>query len=116
MSIYETGISGEEMAESYLTKCGYLPVARRWRGQDGEIDLIMTDGEFTVFVEVKYRPRGRAGEGMMAVTPAKQRRMAHAAVAFLIEREWTNRPVRFDVVEITRDGLRHAVNAFQPSC
>ena len=114
MSKYQTGVSGESIAQHYLEEAGYTLLAQRWRGQDGEIDLIMRDEAYVVFVEVKYRPNGRQGEGLMAVTPAKQRRMAHAALAFLIQQEWMNVPVRFDVVEITRDGIRHVPNAFQP--
>ena len=112
MSVYRTGLSGEEQAERYLHSRGYETVARRWRGEDGEIDLIMKDGEFIVLVEVKFRPSGRSGDGLKAVTPAKRRRMTHAAEAFLMEREWMNVPVRFDVVEITRDGMNHVINAF----
>ena len=48
----------------------------------------------------------------MAVTSAKQRRMRHAAMKFLMEREWMERLVRFDVVEVTRDGILHIPNAF----
>lgn len=114
MSVYKTGLSGEEFALAYLTEQGCQCMERRFRAEDGEIDLIMRDGDYVVFVEVKYRPGSPAGHGMMAVTAAKQRRMAHAALAFLAQREWMNVPVRFDVVEITRDGLRHVPNAFQP--
>jgi len=50
----------------------------------------------------------------MAVTPAKQRRMAHAALHFLVNRELLNCPVRFDVVEISSRGVIHVPNAFMP--
>ena len=112
MKQYDSGISGELLAEQYLSQQGMSLVARRYRGEDGEIDLIMLDGDTVVFVEVKARPASRAGTGLMAVTPAKQRRMTHAATAFLLEREWMERLVRFDVVEITRDGVLHIPNAF----
>lgn len=112
MTRYETGLSGEAQAEKYLVEQGMQAITRRYRGEDGEIDLVMQDGEYIVFVEVKARRRGGYGDGMMAVTPNKQRRMIHAATAFLLEREWMERPVRFDVVEITRDGLIHVPNAF----
>lgn len=112
MKQYESGLNGEALAEHYLCQRGMQFVARRYRGADGEIDLIMEDGDAVVFVEVKSRPKGQAGAGLMAVTPAKQRRMSHAAMCFLLEREWLERPVRFDVVEITRDGILHIPNAF----
>ena len=114
MKQYDKGLSGEQQAENYLSGRGMLCLERRYRGQDGEIDLIMRDSETIVMVEVKYRPEGRAGAGLVAVTPAKQRRMLHAAQSFLLEREWMNVPVRFDVVEITADGILHIPNAFMP--
>lgn len=114
MRQYESGVKGEEQAERYLTGLGMTCLARRYRGEDGEVDLVMAEGETVIFVEVKARPRGHAGDGFLAVTPAKQRRLAHAALHFLVSREWTQRPVRFDVVEITSDGLRHVPNAFMP--
>lgn len=113
MNQYESGLKSEALIERYLCNQGMTVVARRYRGQDGEIDLVMQDHDTIVFVEVKARPRERAGAGLMAVTPAKQRRISHAAQAFLLEREWMERLVRFDVVEITRDGILHIPNAFQ---
>lgn len=112
MSRYESGLTGENQAEAYLAAKGMTVAARRYRAEDGELDLVMLDGETVVFVEVKARPGARAGEGLRAVTPAKQRRMTHAALHFLMKREWMDRPVRFDVVEISRAGILHVPNAF----
>ena len=109
---YGAGLAGEQLAEEYLVNLGMTVLARRYRAQDGEIDLVMQDGEVLVFVEVKARPSGSRGAGLMAVTPAKQRRMTHAALAFLVEREWMDRSVRFDVVEITAGGILYVPNAF----
>lgn len=114
MMQYDKGLTGEQQAEKYLAGLGMLCLERRYRGGDGEIDLVMQDGDTLVMVEVKYRPRSRAGAGLMAVTPAKQRRMLHAAQHYLMAREQTAAPVRFDVVEITTDGLLHLPNAFAP--
>lgn len=114
MKQYDKGLNGEQQAENYLLEQGMLCIDRRYRGQDGEIDLIMREAETIVMVEVKFRPHSRAGAGLRAVTPAKQRRMLHAAQSFLLEREWMDVPVRFDVVEITADGILHIPNAFMP--
>lgn len=114
MSHHGVGLAGEKRAEEYLCGLGMILIARRYRGLDGEIDLVMRDGETIVMVEVKARPRGAAGAGLAAVTPSKQRRILHAAQAFLLEREWFDRPVRFDVVEITSGGILHVPNAFMP--
>lgn len=112
MRQYQTGLTGEDQAERYLTQQGMSCVARRFRAEGGEIDLIMLEGDMVVMVEVKYRPKGMPGDGLRAVTPLKRRRMCRAALAFLVEREWMSRPVRFDVVEITAGGILHVPNAF----
>lgn len=112
MKSHDAGLRGEERAEAYLQKKGMKVLARRYRAQDGEIDLIMEDGGTIVFVEVKARPKGLPGDGLRAVTPAKQRRMTHAAQDFLVAHELLERPVRFDVLEITAGGILHVPNAF----
>ena len=114
MKRYESGLNGEEMAEAYLLRQGMTILERRYHGADGEIDLILRDGEYIVFAEVKYRPQSRIGAGLTAITPVKQRRMTHAALHFLVERGLTEQPVRFDAVEITQDGILHIPNAFMP--
>ena len=115
MKRYDAGIQGEQDAEEALTRPGMTVRTRRYRAEDGEIDLVMQDGETIVFVEVKARPQSRAGQGMLAVTPAKQRRICHAAMHYLLENDCMDVPARFDVVEITRDGLIHVKNAFMAS-
>lgn len=112
MNQYKSGLEGEALAEKYLCQQGMTLLERRYRGADGEIDLIMMEQDTVVFVEVKCRPDGQKGSGLMAVTASKQRRMTHAAQKYLILREWTEVSVRFDVVEITHDGLLHIPNAF----
>ena len=112
MTRYTSGLRGEAQAEAYLEARGMTCLERRYRAADGELDLIMEDGETVVFVEVKYRPQSRAGEGLRAVTPNKRQRMIHAALAYLTEKQTLDRPARFDAVEITRDGVLHIPNAF----
>ena len=112
MRQFESGLKGESLAEMYLCRNGMKCIARRYRAVDGEIDLIMEDDDVLVFVEVKTRPTAGAGNGLIAVTPSKQRRMTHAALAYLAKREYMDRLIRFDVVEITRDGILHIPNAF----
>ncbi len=112
---YADGLQGEQAAEEYLAAKGMTCLARRFRGGDGEVDLIMEDGETIVFVEVKARPRGKAGDGFTAVTPAKQKRITHAAGQYLLSAQCFGRSIRFDVVEITSGGINHVSNAFQPA-
>ena len=66
MKRYDAGIQGEQEAENALTRQGMTLRTRRYRAEDGEIDLVMQDGNAIVFVEVKARPQSRAGQGMLA--------------------------------------------------
>lgn len=112
---YETGLRGENAAEAYLhDRLGMICLERRYRTHCGEIDLIMLDRDTVVFVEVKTRLTGPPGQGLMSVTEDKQRRISRAAVLYLQKIRRMNCPVRFDVIEIRPDSVRHIPNAFQP--
>lgn len=50
---YEAGLCAEDVATRYYRALGYDVLAKRWRGQGGEIDLIVAKDGLTVFVEVK---------------------------------------------------------------
>ena len=108
----EKGKRGEELALDYLTGKGYQLKERRYRAPGGEIDFIVEMGDLLVFVEVKYRPRGQAGSGMEAVNQKKQKRILKAAGEYLRYEDRFARPLRFDVVEITSQGILHVENAF----
>lgn len=112
---YQTGVAGEELAEDYLVKAGMRCLERRYREKCGEVDLIMEDGDTLVFVEVKARfSRENPGAGLGAVTAAKQKRLARCATMYLMKHNALNHSVRFDVIEVNREGILHIPNAFQP--
>ncbi len=111
---YQTGLSGEDLALRYLLRKGMLLLAKRYRAADGEIDLIMQEGSCLVFVEVKYRPSGRRGDGLLSISAGKQRRILHAATVFYTKMHDPALQPRFDVVEITADGIFHLPDAFRP--
>jgi len=112
---YETGIQGEEIAARFLEEeKGMRCLEQRHREKSGEIDLIMEDGQTLVFVEVKARFSAGAGQGLQAVTAAKQRKIAKSATMYLMKHGWLRRSIRFDVIEINQEGIIHIPNAFQP--
>jgi len=114
------GRAGERLAREHLQRLGYRVVASNYRTRFGEIDLIVCDDTWLVFVEVKARRVGALESALQAVPPAKQRRVRSMAAAWLVEA--TDRPrsreLRFDVVAVTvdRDGrlvrLDHLEGAF----
>ncbi|MDO5621037.1 MAG: YraN family protein [Paracoccus sp. (in: a-proteobacteria)] len=50
---YASGMMAEHSVAEHYQIGGAQVLAERWRGRGGEIDLIVQDGEETVFVEVK---------------------------------------------------------------
>ena len=107
------GTKQEQIAAEYLKSLGYLIVETNFRCRQGEVDLIARDGEYLVFVEVKYRTDGRAGEPEEAVTPAKSRTIIKVARFYLYcHRLPETTKCRFDVVAIKGDKVRVIKNAF----
>lgn len=52
---YEYGLESEDLAAKELVKLGMNVLAKRFHTPFGELDLVMQDKEYTVFVEVKAR-------------------------------------------------------------
>ena len=50
---YLSGLSAEESVAQHYAASGAEILARRWRGRSGEVDLVLSQGEEIVFVEVK---------------------------------------------------------------
>ncbi len=109
----ESGARGETLALTYLEKLGYTLLCRNARFGHDEIDLILRDGNTTVFVEVKARSSVKFGLGREAVDAPKQKRMMRAAQAYLMK-NGADVPARFDVVEVElrTGGIVHIPNAF----
>ncbi len=67
------GIQGERIAERHLVARGMTVVDRNWRCPQGEIDLVLNDGDETVFVEVKTRSSVAYGHPLEAITVVEAR-------------------------------------------
>ncbi|GAB4267315.1 MAG: YraN family protein [Methylomicrobium sp.] len=97
-----TGESAEEQAYRYLIDQGLKPVARNYRCQLGELDLIMKDNNTLAVIEVRYRRSDKYGSALESVTSRKQSRIIAATQMYLAQHK-TSCPIRFDVVAITAD-------------
>ena len=69
------GRYGEELAARHLTGLGMALLDRNWRCREGEIDLVLRDGDALVVCEVKTRTDDSHGSPHEAVTPAKLERL-----------------------------------------
>lgn len=99
MATTEKGRWGEELAAKFLRKKHYRLVETNFRCRMGEIDLIVENRHFLVFVEVKLRKSSRFAEAMEFVDLRKQERLKTTAMLYLSQHE-TEKPCRFDVIEI----------------
>ena len=109
----ELGKSGEDLAVAALERLGYAILARRYRTNHGEIDIIARDGDTLVFVEVKARAGDDCGTAAEAVTRHKQRRLASMASDYLARNDLSEVACRFDVVAIDGEVLTVLANAFE---
>jgi len=93
---------GEDLAARHLVAKGYEVVARNWRCETGELDLVVRDGDCLAFVEVRTR-RGRAmGTPEESITAAKQARLSALAEAYVQAHDWPGY-WRLDVVAVEVD-------------
>lgn len=94
-----SGAWGEALAAEYLQKKRYKMVATNYRSRFGEIDLIVHDRKFLVFVEVKLRKSDQFASAREYVDHRKQERIRTTAEIYLSEFPTDLQP-RFDVIEI----------------
>ena len=61
------GQQNENLALTFLRQKGLVLIQRNYRTRLGEIDLIMKDNDYTVFVEVRYRSSTKFGGALLSV-------------------------------------------------
>ena len=93
------GAWGEMKAAEFLRKKRYQLVASGYRCRFGEIDLIVKNRHFLVFVEVKLRKSADFARAMEFVDGRKQERIKKTALLYLNQYPTDLQP-RFDVLEI----------------
>ena len=117
MNARERGVWGEALALEFLNKKRYRTVATGWRSRFGEIDIIVKNSEFIVFVEVKLRKNANFAQAREFVGREKQRKIITTAQLWLASHNTGLQP-RFDVIEVyapdepTAPEIIHIENAF----
>lgn len=99
------GKCGEEAALRFLKENGYRILEVNLKTKFGEIDIVASEKDTLVFIEVKARSSNRFGLPQEAVSAFKQRQIAKSAIAFLKGRKLLDRKARFDVVSVSYCGL-----------
>lgn len=107
------GNKGEDIANEFLIKQGFLVLARNYYIRGGEVDIIFADGDTTVFCEVKLRASNNYGDPSEAVDIRKQQRICRAALGFAYKNKRVDENYRFDIIEIIGKYVNHIKNAFE---
>ena len=113
------GSYGEQRAAAFLRDKGYKLVGMNYHTRLGEIDLIVSDRKYIVFVEVKLRRSASFAAAREYVTVTKRRHIIAAAQSWLQKNPSELQP-RFDVIEVyAPEGMKesslkieHIENAF----
>ncbi len=104
------GNFGEKLACKYLERLGYVLVVRNWTTHWGELDLVMRDSIWLVFIEVKFRSNKNFGDVSCALHYYKQRALSRAIDSYLIK--YPSQQWRVDIVTITAQVSRYQVQHF----
>ncbi|MPM28272.1 hypothetical protein SDC9_74792 [bioreactor metagenome] len=81
---YKKGKEGEEIARKFLIDKGFKLIESNYSNNLGEIDLIMSDKDWLVFVEVKLKIGDKYGTPEEMINKNKLGQIRRVAEAFLI--------------------------------
>ena len=96
----------EEKARVHLETQGMKFIAANQTFKCGELDLVMTDGDTIVFVEVRQRKSNRFGSAVESIDYRKQQKWINAANIWLFTKRnqsLDTAKCRFDVVAFEGD-------------
>ena len=96
----------EQKARAYLETQGLKFIAANQTFKCGELDLVMTDGDTIVFVEVRQRKSNRFGSAVESIDYRKQQKWINAANIWLFTKRnqsLDTAKCRFDVVAFEGD-------------
>lgn len=78
---YHAGLAAEDIVAQTYARKGQATLAKRWRGNSGEIDLIAQNGDGVIFVEVK-KSKTHA-KAVQRITTRQMERIWGAGAEFL---------------------------------
>lgn len=120
------GARGERAASRFLRSSGYRVLGRNLRTRFGEADILCEAPDQSTIVLVEVKTRVRAPDAPLAsrtiapeasVTAKKRRTLLALARHLRKANNWTNRPIRIDVIAVEyaqgsrRPTIRHLVDA-----
>ena len=77
----------ERYVVQMLLEQGYMFIDANYHSRFGEIDIIVADDKYIVFVEVKTRDTNSRSKPLEAVTSGKKKKLIQTALLYLQEHE-----------------------------
>lgn len=114
------GSYGEKLARKFLKRLGYRILKINYLCPTSEIDIVASDGDTLVFVEVKSRRSAQAGDPEESVNWHKKCQITKAARYFIAQNNAQQVPARFDVIAVVipekgKSDITHFIDAFGPT-
>ncbi len=105
------GQQAEQIALEYLQSQGLIRLYENFSCKQGEIDLIMLDKEFIVFVEVRYRKKTQYGHPLETINYQKQQKIIKAIQVFLLQYpKYNHLPCRIDAIALHSQADQEKIN------
>lgn len=108
----ELGKRAEKLVERELRRRGYRILGRNLRFKTGEVDLLASQGEDLVIVEVRSKTRREPVSPAETLRRQKKRKLLQIAREIISTKRLRNTNVRIDVVEVIhgREGIADEIN------
>ncbi len=108
----EVGKEAELRAKTFLASEGLQFVEANFKVKPGEIDLIFTDKQLWVFVEVKYRSSDSHGSAAEFFTASKRRKVVNAIMCYFKQKQRNihHEAIRIDLIAIDGEQLEWIKN------
>lgn len=111
----ELGKKGEQMAVDFLLGKGYNIIARNYRFDKAEVDIIARQQDILAIIEVKARSTADFGDPQDFVKPKQIKNLVKAVDEYVTVNN-LDVEVRFDIIAITKKekdySIEHLENAF----
>jgi len=95
---------GEETAVNHLISNGYVILDQNVRTGYGEIDIVASDEEVVVFVEVKTRRSILFGPPEVSINQRKKEKLIESSQSYMQEHPELGNNWRIDVIAIRQQG------------
>ncbi len=112
MNKTQIGRKNEKKAAEYLKSLGFEILKTNYSTRYGEIDIIAKQDKTVVFVEVRSRKNLSYGYPEESINEAKINRIKKTAEIFLLDFQESFEDVRFDLISVINQSIRHIQDAF----